>query len=295
MNINQMRKPDFIIVGAAKSGTTSLYAFLKQHSKVVLVSDRLEYFGEYENPAVRVHSRRDYLQLFEPYGKDVVVGEKSVSYLYSEAARNEIYECNPNAKIIIILRDPVERAYSDYWHRRRTRVESLDFEAALSAENDRIAKGARFELHYANYGKYYSKVKGFIDLFGKRQVLILRYEELKEDAGKIVSLCEEFLDVGNKLNIDSTEIHNRGSVGGKGLLLFFLKEMYKHKFIVNCVNFLVPDFLKRKVTGWMQAKNETKSYPKMNDRTYRYLRQYFHDDVELLEDLLGWDLSDWKS
>ena len=288
------RVPDFIIVGAAKSGTTSLANYLAAHPFVEIVSDRLEFFGEYWNPAVGCMSMQEYLDKFANIPNHVMAGEKSVSYLYSQRAPHEIFRLNRQMKIFIILRDPVERAYSDYWHRRRTGVESLSFEDALVEEKKRIAAGARFELHYASYGLYFSKVARYIDIFGPENVHVIRFEDLRNNPAFVCKQCFDFLGVEEYENESFYPVYNRGGKGTNSRLVLFLFRMAQNKRIVMAVRQGLPSSLREKITSWMLSKIEAKKYPRMSSDMERKLRYFFLDDIVKLENLLGWDLSRWK-
>ncbi len=286
-----MRKPDFLIVGAAKSGTTSLARYLDQHDRLKLVSERLEFFGEYENPAFKIKNEEEYLSLFEGVPKDVLAGEKSVSYLYSNLASSQIYELNPQAKIIVILRNPIMRAYSDYWHRVRSGVESLTFSEALEQEEKRISEGARFELHYATYGLYGAKIKKYIDTFGRDNVLVLKYDDLKNDPARVCSDCYKFLGVEGGEDIDY-EIHNKGGVESSWVKVFLLK-LAQNKLVRKVVNLAIPQSIKGKIVASLINSYQKNQYPKMSSEYHRYLVDYYRDDVAFLSTISGIDFSYW--
>ena len=288
------RLPDFLIVGAAKSGTSSLASYLDAHPGITMVSNRLEYFGEFGNPSLGDISREEYLEYFAPVPPEVLAGEKSVSYLYSRQAPSEIHALNPDTRIIMILRDPVARAYSDYWHRVRTGVEPLSFAEALDAEEERIAQGARFELHYAQYGLYHDCVAWYMELFGPRRVLVLRYEDLKESPEVICARCFAFLGVDAEYAVEDFPIFNKGGKGKKNLLLSTLQGMARTPWMVKTVRFLVPPRLKQRVTGWMSRSHAAGKIPPMEEGVEKRLRRFFAADLSRLEALLGWELDDWK-
>lgn len=287
-----MRKPDFLIVGAAKSGTTSLARYLNQHDKIKLISERLEFFGEYENPAFKITDMAEYLSLFEGVSVDVVAGEKSVSYLYSDLAPQEIHDLNEKMKIIIILRNPIMRAYSDYWHRVRGGVEPLSFSEALEKESERITRGERFELHYATYGLYGGKVKKYIDVFGRSNVLILEYDDLKKDPAKLCSSCYEFLGVGEMKDGVDYKVHNKGGVENSWLKVFLLK-LAQEKMVRKIVNAIVPDKIKKQIVNTLINSYQKNEYPKMNEEDYRYLVDFYRGDVAFLSEICGADFSYW--
>jgi len=288
------RLPNFIIVGAAKSGTTSLCNYLSMHPFVEIVSERLEFFGEYCNPSIGKIDKNKYLNMFKSLPKHIIAGEKSVSYLYSDRAATEIYDLNPQMKIIMVLRDPVERAYSDYWQRRRTGVEGLSFEDALVAEKKRIASGARFELHYVNYGFYYSHIAKYINIFGRKNVCVIRFEELRDDPETVCRQCFNFLGVDDSFKQQQYDIYNKGSEGKNSKLIRILFLLAGNKKSVNIVRCIFPNTIRKKVTHWMLVVNNTKKYPPMNKSTEKTLRRIYSEDISRLENLLDWDLSRWK-
>lgn len=287
-----MRTPDFLIVGAAKSGTTSLARYLDQHDEISLVSERLEFFGEYENPAFKIQDQSDYLKLFEDIPVAVMAGEKSVSYLYSDLAPEQIFSLNSNMRIIIILRNPITRAYSDYWHRVRGGVEELSFSEALDEEPNRIQKGARFELHYATYGLYGKKVAAYQNRFGKENVLILNYDELKRNPGATCSKCHEFLGVSGVGGEANYPVHNKGGIEDSRFKIFLLK-MAQNKTVRIIVNLVVPKGIKSKIVGGLIGSYQGKNYPDMDSEDYLRLREYYKGDVAYLSDISGVDFRYW--
>jgi hypothetical protein len=292
---SERRTPDFLIVGAAKSGTTSLSNYLSAHPSIEVVSNRLEFFGEYRNPATGDLSLEAYLRHFSAVPPGKLCGEKSVSYLYSGQAIADIYELNPDMKILMVLRDPTERAYSDYWQRRRTGVENLSFEDALAQENDRILNGARFELHYANYGLYAGRVSAYVEKFGSENVYVIRYEDLRRQPESVCRGCFGFLGVDENFISQSYPVHNKGSQGKDSAILRLLFWMARQKVIVSILRAGINDGLRKRATNWMARKNATGRYPEIKKETEEQLHTFFEDDINELERVLDWDLSEWKS
>ena len=287
-----MRRPDFLIVGGAKSGTTSLARYLDSHPKIKVVSERLEFFGEYENPAYKIESNNEYLGLFKGIPLDIKAGEKSVSYLYSNKAPIEIHQMNPDMKIIIILRNPIFRAYSDYWHRVRTGVEDLSFDQALTKEKERIQSGARFELHYASYGLYYEKVKNYLDLFGKNNVLVLTYDDLKKNPKEVCGSCFSFLGLEMPGSDMDFVVHNKGGMN-KSYLSRTLLRLSGNKTVRTLVRFFVPFGIKRRITLNVMKKYQGKEYPSINDEQISRLKEFYRRDLGMLSGLLGRDFIFW--
>ncbi len=133
--MEQPRKPDFFVVGAAKSGTSSLHRHLEQHPAVFMPAVKEPHFFSDERPPVQeVKSLREYLALFADSPLGARAGEASTSNLYSPESASRIKAFQPDAGIIMVLRNPVDRAYSQYWNQVHEGVEPLSFEEALEAE-----------------------------------------------------------------------------------------------------------------------------------------------------------------
>lgn len=136
----ESRKPDFFIVGAPKAGTTSIYSYLVQHPEIFMPARKEPYFfGQWRRNSEE--DLRDYLRLFRGVPESKVAGEASTTYLYLQSAAEEIKAFRPDAKIIIMLRNPVDRAYSQYWHHVRLGWVEASFEEELEAEEARLREG----------------------------------------------------------------------------------------------------------------------------------------------------------
>lgn len=196
--------PNFFIVGAAKSGTTALWAALKTHPSVFLLGDDIYnkepcFFVKHYNE----ESLNNYLSLFLNSGQSRVVGEASTAYLSTTISAKIIHDFNPNSKILITLRNPAHRAYSLYnWMVQEGYEWIYPFERALLSENNRKEKliPSFFKrAYYTDYlyfssGLYYKQVKGFMDLFGEN-VKVIIFEELIANPEKILDECMNFLQV----------------------------------------------------------------------------------------------------
>ena len=182
-----IQKPNFFIVGAAKSGTTALYEYLKKHPNIFMPKKELYYFGK-DFTFREAHTPLEYyMSFFEaipPNAKQI--GEASVWYLYSKTAAVEIKEFQPKAKIIIMLREPTEMLYSLHSQQLYSGNEDIEgFEMALQAEFARKKGqqlppyiGCPYEaLHYSEVPRYYEQVKRYIDVFGKENVHIILFND----------------------------------------------------------------------------------------------------------------------
>src|SRR5699024_143961 len=120
------------------------------------------------------------------------------------------FRLNPKAKIIICLRNPVDRAYSAYWHLRNDERERLSFKDALNEEKVRIANNYEFIWHYKNAGLYYEQVKAYIDIFGRENVCIVLQEEISHNIQSTISYILEFLNL-DEMNIETDNTKNNPS------------------------------------------------------------------------------------
>lgn len=188
------RPPDFLLIGAPKCATSALHAALAQHPELFLAVPKEPKFfltdgpppasgggpGDVPTWAEHVWRRADYEALFARAPDGALCGESTVFYLYDHAAQRRIHALLPNAKLIAVLRDPVERAHSNWAHLRGAALEpEADFRSAVALEPTRIAAGWAPFWHYVAQGRYGEQLDHLFTLFDPAQVLILRYREVK--------------------------------------------------------------------------------------------------------------------
>src|SRR6056297_715161 len=171
--------PDFLVVGASKSGTSSIYHYLKQHPDIFLSDEQKEgrYFsrmkGNFNGPGDSgineyiIPDIEHYRPLFNNHSNEKAVGDISPEYLYFHQQAIPLIKkiLGDETKIIIILRSPVERAFSGYMHFKRDKRESLSFEEALEKEEERLNNNWIWAWQYKNSGLYYKQVKAYLDNF----------------------------------------------------------------------------------------------------------------------------------
>ena len=209
-DINGNRLPDFLIVGAAKSGTTSLYHYLRQHAGIFMPEKKEPHYlgiskvpaaagaGEY-SIGTQVRTYEDYLELFRSAGKNVRAGEASVSYLPLAAESieriKEIYADHRKLRIIAILRDPADRAVSHYSMKVRDGKEHMSLKQAVSPRviQRRMASGYDITWDYLRLGLYSESLRQYMQAFDN--VLVLDYGEFASDTAAVLHRVFEFLDV----------------------------------------------------------------------------------------------------
>ncbi|MDP9158641.1 MAG: sulfotransferase, partial [Acidobacteriota bacterium] len=208
-----MTLPNFLIIGAAKSGSTSLYEYLKQHPQVFMTipkeptffgnegTDGLSHGPHDEDRAY--HSRvitnfSDYKALFDRVSDEKAIGEASIYYLYLPQAPAQIQKYIPKATMFAVLRNPADRAYSAYLHVVRQAREQRSFAEALKEEPARVRQKWNSLWHFKSMGFYYEQVKRYIDTFGREQLHIYLYEDLQREPLRLIK------DVYQIVGVDST-------------------------------------------------------------------------------------------
>ncbi|MCP4420171.1 MAG: sulfotransferase [Chloroflexi bacterium] len=299
-----MTLPNFLIIGAAKSGTTSLYHYLGQHPQVYTNVKEPSYFAlagqqvQYAGPGAQdgfvrriTTNRADYEALFASVTNEKAYGEASVLYLYSPEAPICIKETIPDVKLIAILRNPVERAFSGYLHMLRDGREPLtSFADALAAEDGRVAANWEHQWHYTRLGFYHMQLKRYYDLFPAAQIAVYTYDELKTSPAKLMQQVFRFLDVDDTYMPDFSIRHNvSGTPKSKALNNFFIRP----NRLKDMVRPLLPRAFRRYVGMRAKQYNLTTDKPEMNPETYAYLTQLYRDEILALKALINKDLPYW--
>ena len=210
-----LRLPDFVIVGAQKAGTTSLYFALAEHPRVFAAEPKeLDFFQDDTNYARGVEW---YAAHFKDCPPGYIAGESSPEYLHYEHVAERMAEVIPRAKVIAILRNPIDRAYSGYWHGVRAAGEKLPFERAVEIEKERTANDP-FALRYFSYvqrGQYAKQLAPFFAHFERSRILVLIAEEYFANPRRAISQAADFLSLScdNDFLERASQVHlNKGVV-----------------------------------------------------------------------------------
>ena len=298
------RWPDFLIVGAGRAGTTSLYYYLKNHPDIFMPSSKEpHFFGKIDAPSPELARRErnhssvkvfdnetDYLKLFTRAAAHQLIGEASTTYLASRAAAHRIREKNPRAKIIMVLREPIDHAHSAYLLEvREGKERDLMFYEALQVDYEFEIKYSGEGSYYIQSGLYYQQVKRYLDEFGPEQVRIYLYDDLVRDtAGLVEDICS-FLGVsfydGNFFNAEE-KVHTYGAprnalfrwVGRSRLLRTVAASLAPMHVVMRLRDHLV---------------NHEAAKPPLDLTAKEFLRPIFHDDILKLQELIGRDLGGW--
>lgn len=298
------RLPNFLIVGMSRCGTTSLYHYLKEHpdvfmSRVKEPSFFLAQFRSVPGNGIGDGGRkyykdfREYCGLFEKAGKCRAVGEASSENLYyAQKAIPYIRKYLGNPKIIISLRNPVERAFSAYTLLKSENREFLPFEESCLQEEKRMADGWGHIWFYQDAGFYFRGVKAYLENFSDVKVCL--FDDLKKDPISLVQDLYRFLGVDPSFVPDITTRYKTSGIPRSRWINRFILEPTRLRSLVRRIGTLL-----LKEDGWIKWRDrlKAKSYApaEMKPETKRYLEGVYHDDLLILQDLISRDLSAWLS
>ena len=294
-----MTMPNFLIVGAQKAGTTSLHYYLKQHPQIYMSPRKEPHFFEgmhwdFYRPGrmmLPVTDLADYQGLFEGVTDEKAIGEASASYLYSPKAPTLIKRSIPDARLIAILRNPADRAYSNFLHCVRGGRESIvDFAEALRVEEERIKGNWGPLWHYKQKGFYYAQVKRYLDTFGRDSFRVWLYEDLRTQPLDVLRDVLEFLEVDETFVPDMSIEHNTSALPRNKTLYRAAKKLaarnsvLKLAILERCLPAGLRRYVKRRI--FVQP-------PPFPAEIREQLLASYTEDILKLQDLIGRDLSSW--
>ena len=196
----------FLIVGAQKGGTTALYRFLSDHPRVGRARKKeLHFFDSIANPT----DYQAYHEQFVPVPSAAVYGEATPSYMYYKPAAERIRDYNPAMRLIFILRNPIERAYSNYAHLNDKDKEWLPFSVAIRVENLRQAVRWSRQHAYVDRGFYTRQINHMLRFFPREQMLFLKTEELRNHHTETINRVCDFIGVEPLNHTKPATIHSR--------------------------------------------------------------------------------------
>ena len=301
----RMKLPNFLIVGAAKCGTSSLYKYLEQHPEIFMskvkeprfLSSQVTPFPlngprDHKVEAWYVKKYEDYVKLFEGAEDFPAVGEASADTLYFHRGTIPVikqYLGYP--KIIIMLRHPVRRAFSSYQHVLRDLREELSFEDGLLEEPKRIANNWELIYHYTAGSHYYNSVKAFLDNFATVKVVL--NDDLEKKPRKILREIFRFLGVDPDFDVN-TEIkwNMSGKPKSQWLHQFLFEKNVARKLAQPIVRRLFSAGTRSRIAHKIQEKNLRRLTIK--PATKAHLHRVFEEDIAKLEHLFQRDLTVWR-
>ncbi len=293
-----MTMPNFLIIGAEKSGTTALYHYLKQHPQIYMSPVKEPDFFAFEGqkpksagPArfttERITDIDAYQRLFDGVSGEKAIGEASPGYILVPEAPARIRNYIPEVKLIAVLRNPVERAYSNYLHARWLGFEPItDFAQALENEETRIRDGWGGLWRYKQKGFYYGQLRRYFDTFDEGQIRIYLYEDFRDNPVGVLRNIFSFLSVGEFVPATNVRSNVSGVPRNKALhsAVVALNRPLLKKFI--------PNYLLQKLREPVRNATLAKP-PELSPQVRRQLVEVYREDILKLQDLIGRDLSGW--
>lgn len=295
--------PNFLLVGAAKCGTSSLHNYLNQHPDIFMptfTADGLKVKEPRFLIKEKIQKRlqkgiwnyKDYKLLFQGVTDEIAIGEATVLYLYyhSEAIKNIKKYLGEDVKIIIMLRNPIDRAYSAYSFASRTLQENQSFNEALINARPRFDNDETLSpmILYKELGMYYKMVKDYMQNF--KYVHIVIYDDFILQTDREVNKVLDFLNINTITNINTSTIINSG--GRKWDSKFVKKLLMVDSIFKKILKIIIPKKIRLNIKNRL-VQSFTSKADLINKTTKKELLDYYYKDIRLLEKLINKDLSKW--
>ena len=285
------KRPNLFIIGAMKSGTTSLHYALSKHP-VIYMSETKEpgYFVKELNWE---RGENWYMNLFSGADSETYIGESSTHYAKLpnfKGVNDRIYKFNKNAKIIYVMRNPVDRAISHYWH--NIHLSSLHIDKRFIPEKRNILKALEEDPDFINFGYYAMQLKPYFEVFGINQIFVTTFEKLVNESIEVMKELYEWLGLSSgQVPPDLPAENIRGSeitqISGKGIL-HRIRHSEKFGFLSPYAPSRIKNILKK-----YSVKKVTKNEEELNNAR-SYLIKHQRAQVTELENLLNRRMSEWK-
>ena len=296
--------PDFLMVGAAKSGTTTLYHYLDKHPDVYFPKNVKEpHYFSFGNQSPQYSDSKfvekliwktdDYVKLYKNAPTGAKIGDGSTSYLYNwhKAIENIKHLYGPSyrkLKILIILRNPIDRAYSHYNFLLRNGLEHLPFETALRPEVIAVRKDERWGFDYLEYGIYSQAIEQYKLHFDNVKVFL--FEDLAHPEMVSIELCN-FLEIDPRIVLEFP----RSNPSGRPKNSWLVHQLLRNASLKRAAN-LLPNSLKRNVLKKRdKVLQKVLEKPPLPQQIHDALCRYYEPSIRQLESLLGKNLTSWRN
>ncbi len=302
------RQPNltFFLVGAARSGTTSLQQYIRQHPDAFLPAVKSRHFaikhlegmwagpGDGELRRNSATTASEFAALYHEYAGETQVGDAAGLYLYTAGVAEELADRYSEARIVAILRNPVERAFSAYNIMRRRGLEPIEtFADALDVEADRIASGWSFAWHYTRAGRYGEQLARYFSAFPREQILVLKYDDLQRDPLATTQHVYRFLGLDPGFGPDTRTIHNPSGASR----IPALDRIVLHPGVVRKIaRRMLPRRVRQAVArsrALTSAVSTNLRKPELSQMDRKTLSEVFRRDIESAQQLSRLDLSGW--
>jgi hypothetical protein len=303
--MEKISKPNFVIAGAPKCGTTSLYMYLKAHPQVFFSRAEIYFFCDDLHFRQPILNEEQFLHLYKDVKKtQAAAGEYSVWNLFSKAAPEKMKRLNPGMRVFILLRNPVEMVYALYNEMKFINQENANtFEEALSLQKARkkfIGIPARMlnpieAFQYFDVGKYSEQVKRYQAIFPEEQLMIILFDDLKKQTELIYDQAVSFLHIDEKFQPDFKKYNESKAVRYRWLQKWMTEPPQWTK---KAARVILPHESKARIallnSLWsMNARKQERK--QLSAETMDLLKNEFREDVNKLSELLHRDLTHWTS
>jgi Sulfotransferase family len=288
--------PNFIVIGAAKAGTTALYWYLEEHPEVFMSPVKeTNYFAYgldengsllYGDPDVHrfpIKTRQEYEDLFRGAGGARAIGEASPIYLECPQAAGRIRDLLPGVQLICSIRHPVDRAYSDYLMYLRRRGRRFDPDRQLTASSE----WARPDSRWMQVSRYHQQLSRYFAAFPRDQIHVIVFDDLKTNPAGVVQDVYRAVGVDPGFTPDLDTPHAAGGMPASRLLEGF--------FTASAISKAVRPWVPKQATNWvkrLRSRNLRQAPPLPKDLK-RELTRPFHEDIRKTSELIGRDLQHW--
>lgn len=312
--------PNFFVIGVAKAGTTSLYHMLGSHPEVYLTPIKeTNYFaikdldfdnlrpdfkhnttidvGKYirEGMQNQIHcanvtEKQHYLALYQKATDEKALGEICNSYIFCPTAIQEIHKDYPDSKIIVMLRNPIERAFSGYlMNLREGKTLASSFLEEINRDERLSPRGWGITINYLEMGKYFEQMQRVYTYFPKEQVRVYLYDDYKKDKKELIKDMYSFLEIDTHFYPEQDlKVNEAGLPRFKYFNYFIAQTGFLRKWARN----ILGESAKKIVSKMMYSKDNV---PKISNEEKVYLQQYYREDIEKLSVLLDKNLENWLS
>jgi Sulfotransferase domain len=291
-----MPRSSFFIVGAPKCGTTSLYHYLRQHPDIFM-PDRKEpcFFGSDLDVPRECKNEDDYLTTFTRTAKPMG-GEGTTWYLYSKTAAREIYSFNFKAKIVIVVRNPVDMVYSLFRYRRHGGGEkSSCLSDVLDRENEYLSNlgnqvSIKPDYVYADAARYHDQIRRYVETFGSASVHVVVFDDMKDHPEKVYCGILRFLGVSDHFRPTFRHVNKTGQIRSER----FQQRITHPPAPIRRLAYALPQGVRLSAFRALHRLNTSYAVPPpLDPGLRRRLNHEFRPDVERLSALLGRDLTHW--
>ena len=294
--------PQFLLIGAARAGTTAIYSYLRQCPEIFMPRVKEPNFFAFEGQTLAcrgpgadyinnsITRLADYRDLFATSPPGAVLGEASPLYLFADQAAARIRHHAPDARLVVVLRNPVEQAFSHFMYATKQRIEPLtDFVAALNAEDQRIADGWQPLFGYSRFPRYSEQLARYLALFPREQILIRLYEEFERDPATLMQDILAHIGVTSGFRPNMAVKHNAGGVPKNRIIQDFLM---KSNPVTRAIGLVVPQEtrlrIRDRLAGFNLKREET-----IPPEARAILLARLGDQIRALEPMIDRDLSNW--